>query len=356
MADYISLMAADSKSFTRGSGDRSFKGCLGVCLGFTNPDEFEQQYAEFVNGIFEYGHQNRKVIKSFDLNKYFKDDRSGLLSCLSSFVSMLSQNEVRINAIFTTLNTKLLPDGIKKYGLGRSPSTTKKPLDFLDELNNYYPYIATWKVSKIAQLNGSDVALDSFTGEYTNAWGELCAHHNVSVIPKGDQCNPFISSADLVTAFIDEYLSQNHLPLNEEMIKLSLNNCDANESHVFYVGHNDFDNIVPIKKEKINLVEYYRRPMIYILKEDILKQVENKYIETSPLWGKLLNFGCDMNSGIKYISYSEDYNNIKDGDYLIYLGEKGKKQADYLMKLGHRINAISSEDILNDKINPKCFE
>jgi hypothetical protein len=349
MADYISLMAADSKSFTRGSGDRSFKGCLGVCLGFT------KQYAEFVNGIFEYGHQNRKVIKSFDLNKYFKDDRSGLLSCLSSFVSMLSQNEVRINAIFTTLNTKLLPDGIKKYGLGRSPSTTKKPLDFLDELNNYYPYIATWKVSKIAQLNGSDVALDSFTGEYTNAWGELCAHHNVSVIPKGDQCNPFISSADLVTAFIDEYLSQNHLPLNEEMIKLSLNNCDANESHVFYVGHNDFDNIVPIKKEKINLVKYYRRPMIYILKEDIL-QHENKYIETSPLWGKLLNFGCDKNSGIKYISYSEDYNNIKDGDFLIYLGEEGKKQADYLMKLGHNINAISSEDILNDKINPKCFE
>ena len=337
-------MAADSKPFTRGGGAKNFKGCLGVCLGFISPDEFKHQYTEFVDEIFEAEPKNRKVVKSFDLNKFFKDDRDGFLSCLGSFVSMLARNEVHINAIFTTLNTQLLPDGVKKYGAGRYPSITKKPLDFLDELNNYYPYIAAWKVSKIAQLKGIDINLDSFTGEYTDAWGELCTHHHVNVIPKGDVCNPFISSADLVTSFIDEYLSQNHLPLNESMIKLGLNNYGANEAHAFYVGHNDLDKIVPIKKEKINLENYYKRPMIYILKEDIIKS-ESRFIETSPLWNKLLNFGSDMNSGIKFISYSEDYKNIKDGDYLIYLGEQGEKQASYLVKLGYNINAISSDNI-----------
>lgn len=84
--------------------------------------------------------------------------------------------------------------------------------------------------------------------------------------------------------------------------------------------------------------------MIYILKEQIIEK-ESKFIETSPLWNKLLNFGCDMNSGIKFISYSEDYKNIRDGDYLIYLGDEGEKQAIYLKKLGYNINAISSENI-----------
>ena len=339
-------MAADSKPFTRGGGSRTFKGCLGVCLGFTDPEGFKNQYTEFIDKIHKYNdfHKPRKVLKSFDMNSLFRGDREGFISCMSSFVSMLAQNDVHINAVFTTLNTKLLPNGIKKYGVGRSSNVMKKPLEFIDELNSFYPYVATWKVSKIAFLKGIDLNLDSFTGEYTDAWGELCTHHQVNVVPKGDVCNPFISSADLVAGYIDEYLSQNHLPLNELSIKLSLDNCGATESHAFYVGHNDLDKIVPVKKEPINLVNYYKRPMIYILKENIIPS-ESKFIETSPLWNNLLNFGCDKNSGIKFISYSEDYKNIRDGDYLIYLGDEGEKQATYLKRLGYDIHAISSDNI-----------
>lgn len=343
-------MAADSKPFIRGREPNNFKGCLGVCLGFTNPDAFKNQYNEYIDKICKhYGFQRqRKVLKTFDFNKLFEDDRAEFISCMGSFVSMLAKNDVHINAVFTTLNTKLLSDGIKKYGVEKYPTEKKDALKFIDELNNYYPYVATWKVSKKAFLRGTNINLDSFTGEYTKAWGELCAHHKINVVPKGDFCNPFISSADLVVGYIDEYLSQNRLRLEESSIKSSLDDCEATESHVFYVGHPDLNEIVPIKKQ-INLAEHYKRPMIYILKEEIIKgQSESKFIESSLLWNKLLNFAYDKNSGIKFISYTEDHKNIRNGDYLIYLGDKGKEFICFLESLGYDINAVSSKNILRN--------
>lgn len=346
MTRHITLMAADSKPFNRGVAERVFRGCLGVCLGFEEPDNFKANYDTAVDAILRNisAVRTRTVLKSYDFGKLFEEDRESLLSSLGSFVSMLADNEININVVFTTLNTQLIPEGIKKYGTGRYPFETKKPLDFLNELNGYYPSIVTWKVSKVASLKNTTVYLDSFTGEYTKAWGELCAHHMVHVMPKGDVCNPFISSADLVTKYIDEYLAQNHLRLDESSIRSGLEIYGAEDAHIFYVGHPDLENIIPTKKEKINLVNYYKRPMIYICKEGIIN-CESDFIETSRVWDKLLNFACSKDSGIKFMSYDEDYQNIKDGDYLIYLGEQGEKQAKYLKQLGYDIIPVSSSDI-----------
>ncbi len=339
-------MAADSKPFIRGGFAKKYKGSLGVCLGFTHPEDFQPVYDVAINTILSKAGitRTRKVLKSYDLSKVFENNRDEFLSSLGTFVSVLAENEVTINAVFTIFNTQLLPHGIKKYGTGRYPVEIKKPLEFLDELTEFYPYVTTWKVSKTAFLKNINIYLDSFTGEFTKAWGELCTHHNVHVIPKGDACSPFISSADLVTKYIDEYLALNHLPLTEPSIKLSFDACSATNAHTFYVGHPELDDIVPIKKEKINLINHYKRPMIYILKERIIES-ESDFIERSPLWDKLLNFACAKDSGIKFISYDEDHRNIKDGDYLIYLGEQGKKQAEYLKQLGYNVVPVSSLDL-----------
>ena len=81
------------------------------------------------------------------------------------------------------------------------------------------------------------------------------------------------------------------------------------------------------------------------IKENILKQ-ENKFIENSPLWNKLLDFSFEIDSGIKYMSYDEDHKYIKNGDYFIYLGENGKREADHLKSLGYRdLHIISSKEI-----------
>ena len=328
-------------------GSNRFTGCLGVCLSFTNTVVFKEKYSEFFSNYPLFSH--RKVIKTYDLNNGFKNNRKDLLSCMKSFVVFLAKNDVHINVVFTTFNTNRLPDGIIKYGVGRSPTKTIKTLKFLDELNNYYSYIAPWKVSRDEKFRNIDVQLDSFNGEHTKAWSELCSFNKVNVVPKGDVCNSFISAADLVVGYIDEYLSLEHKHLEKSTIEASINDCfDKFEDinlRTFYVGHEDLEKIVPHENIKINLLDYYKRPMVYIIKENILKQ-ENKFIENSPLWNKLLDFSFEIDSGIKYMSYDEDHKYIKNGDYFIYLGEKGKREANYLKSLGYRdLHIISSKEI-----------
>ncbi|MDD3021930.1 MAG: hypothetical protein PHX61_13265 [Alphaproteobacteria bacterium] len=342
MGDYISLMAADSKPFIRGGQSKFYKGCIGTCLGFSNPQSFPSVYSSAMDTVFEEvsADRPRSILKSYDLGKFFGANRKEHLDLLKVFISELESKEVIFNFAYTILNTKRLPDGeVKKYGKGRSPIKLIKALKFLDELNNYYSYISAWKVSKSVFLKNTTVYLDHFNGEITDAWTELCAHHQVYVIPKGDCCSPFISAADLVTAYVDEYLSQNHLHLNENNIKLAFKDCNILNPHVFYIGHNDIESIVPIQEEQIEVHQHYIHPMAFILKEGIFK-VESKIIETSPNYQKILEFAHSYGAGIKFFSLEEDYKKIRHGDFVIYFGDEGKKQANYLNQLGYMIEAI----------------
>ena len=341
MVDYITVMAADSKPFSRGAAPSIFKGCLGACLGFSKPAEFYKVYDKGISEILSKteGGRGRDVQKSFDIRQSFGDDQRAYLEALASFVRLLSENNVKINCAFTTLNTSKLPNGISKYGSGRYPLKKINPMQFIDELNEYYDYVMTWKIVKTLGIRNTTIYLDHFTGEITSAWEELCYYHDVKVIPKGDSCNPFISSSDIVTKYIDTYLSQGHLLLEEASILQSLISCGVKEPHVFYLGHGDLTEITPTRKEPIDCYRYYTHPMTYILKEGLFPS-ENKVIQNSPLYQKILQFAYEKGTGIKFLSFEEDNRKIKSGDYIIHIGENGKKHAEYLNKLGYGINPI----------------
>jgi hypothetical protein len=345
MTEFISVMAADSKHFTRGPSIKPFKGVMGVCISSSNPDEFSIKYHEIIQSIYEpiTVSKTRQVLKSFDISQYYRDDRDGFLASLTEFARKTSECGITANFVFTTFNTQKFPQGVKIYGY-KSPHEFIQPLIFLDKLSSYYSYIATWKTSKFAQLRNCRVFLDNFTGENTSAWGELCVHHDVCIIPNGDLCNIFISTADLLTRYIDEYLSQNRLHLEEASVIKAFENCGFNKYHIFYVGHQDIDQIVPLDKRQINYVDYYPKPMIYLVKEGILDS-ENDYIERSPSWNILLNYASKLNAGIKYVNYNEDFKYIQEGDIFIYFGERGETKAKYLKTLGYKITPKSIVEI-----------
>jgi hypothetical protein len=337
MTEFISVMAADSKNFTRGPSTKPFKGVMGICITTSDPDKFSREYHEIIQSIYRpiIEAKKRNVLKSFDVSQYFNQDREGFLNSLSLFAKGVSNSGITANFVFTTFNTQKFPLGVKIYGY-KSPDEYISPLVFLDKLSSYYSYIATWKTSKFAQLRNSQVFLDNFTGENTKAWGELCVHHNVCIIPNGDLCNVFISTADLLTRYIDEYLSQNRLHLEERSVINAFEDCGFEKFHVFYAGHQDIDQIVPLEKRQINYVDYYPKPMIYLVKEGILDS-ENDYIERSPAWNILLNYASKLNAGIKYVNYNEDFKYIQSGDIFVYFGERGETKAKYLKTLGYDI-------------------
>ena len=88
-------------------------------------------------------------------------------------------------------------------------------------------------------------------------------------------------------------------------------------------------------------------PLIYVIGEGVLKK-ETIWIENSEIYPILLRFAADKNSGLKFISQDDDFKKIREGDYLLYLGDRGKEKASFLTDtLGYRFKTIGLNDLLN---------
>lgn len=348
MVDFISVMAADGKLYERTGMNGSFFGCLGVCLSFSDPESYKQHYLKILNQHYGFilGNGGKNVIKSHDIKKWtWQNDQ--FLSSMKDFVQDVCTDDVTINVVFSTFNPQILPDKIKMYGTNKTPEERIDVVDFLkNKLHQYYPYITAWKVSKSAQLHGSNIYLDHFSlHSYTHAWNELCSHHSVFIYPHGDACNAFISSADIITRYIDEYLNTHHLRLEESSIRRAFRFCDELKINIFYVGHPDIRDIVPLHKEPFILGEFYPNPMIYLIREGILGKEETNFIENSPAWTRLLNYANSINGSVKYLDFQKDSLFIKKGDILVYFDSEGEKKARYIRSMLYEVDVKSIESI-----------
>ena len=199
-------------------------------------------------------------------------------------------------------------------------------MDFLNDLSNYYPYIVAWKLCKKVYLKDCNIWIDNFdNGEITYAWQEIVHHHKVKVVPKGDQCNALIAGADIVTRFFLDQIKEQKLGLRDDDIQKIANDFNINVA-VHYIGNPDLNMIKPAKRIPIALNNFYKRPMCFIIKEDIIEK-ESSYIQRSEKMDMLFNFTSSINGGLKFIDYKTDYKNIRDGDFLVYIGEIGKNRA-----------------------------
>jgi hypothetical protein len=341
----IVQMSADSKIFNR----PPFHGILGACLCFTNPVDFANTYDEFFDSYFRKKKwvRGKGVYSGSDMSRIFERDRAGFLDFLESFVTTVGQNpNVILNLVWTTLSVDKLPNGVQYYGVGRSAVKNVDPNKFLDDLSQYYPYISVWKVATTGGIVNTVVLVDDLQGEVTQAWNELFSKNRIWIIPNGDLCDPTISAADLCIRYFDEKLYAIRGGLRAEDIKKI---CDAIKvsAHIHYVGHGDLKYIVPIEQRKVPHHICYKRPMVFILKEQIMPS-EVEYIKKrGEILVEIEKFAHTIRSGYKFIDYSKDYQYLKDGDHLIYLGLHGKEQVDFLkVSLGWKIIDHSLSDVL----------
>lgn len=344
----IFLFSGDSRPFLRGREKSLFRGCIGCCLGFEDPRTFKKEYSNFMSSFLdEIGIQTARIVhKSYDMSSIFGDERERFLDFLERFTLFIDSQGVRVNIVYSTLNPSKLTDGVKLYGLSGFPVKKIPVMQFLELLNDYFVYVSVWKVLKISQFSRVKILLDEMQGEITNSWNELAKGNIVNVIPRGDSCNCYISSADMIARFVDEKLKKERLRLQESDIRKVLHDINiTGSSNVIYVGHPDLKDIVPIVQRKLPLQRYYTRPMVFVLKEGIIED-EKEYIQGSPHWEKLLAFASLNNTGIKFLDYKKDRKILKEGDFLVHIGDKGKEQAKYLIEdLGFNYKSFSISQI-----------
>ena len=330
MSKRIVQMSADSKAFIRGE----WRGCIGACLCYANPAAFEKSYNDFFKSTFKKFKLKREkeVYSSRDISELFGPKRDEFLEFLESFVKTIGNDKtVTLNVVYTTLTLRLIPNGVPYYGRGRYATKYFPATKFLADLSQYYPYVCAWIVYKRANLTRMPIYLDNVQGQVTDAWNELVNNHTVWVLPNGDVCNPFISSADLCVRYFDDKLFQIRGSLRGSDLENVCKGIDL-EAIMHYVGHDDLDQIRPIAKYPLPLHFCYKRPMIFVLKEQLMDK-EIEYVrKRRKLMISLEKYACEVGSGFKFIEYSKDHKFLKDGDHVIYLGPRGKEQAEYFTK------------------------
>jgi len=337
-------MSADSKAFVRGS----WRGCLGACICYANPASFDELYDSTLDSAFKkYGLTKEKdVYSSRDISELFGVKRNDFLDFLEYFVKTIgSDKDVILNVVYTTLTIALIPKGVPYYGRGRYATKYFAVPKFLSDLSQYYPYICAWIVYKRAGLTRTVVYLDNLQGEVTEAWKELIANHTVWVLPNGDLCSSFISAADLLVRYTDEKLFELKGGLHSDDLERLFKSLGIG-ARIHYVGHNELDQIRPIEKYPLPLHFCYKRPMIFVLKEQLMEKEVEYVRKRRKLIYSLEKYACKVGSGYKFIEYSKDHRLLKDGDHLIYLGPRGKEQAEYLTNsLGWKLTVRSITEL-----------
>jgi hypothetical protein len=353
--NYIKIIASDALKYSRDTRDsnRRFKALIGSCLAFTDEEGFLETYSRFIDSFDEFGN-SKMVLKASEIRAFYREGKEKFLDVIENFIKSLDDIGVRINFCYSIFNSGELEENmVKIHGTDGISEKKINISEFIDKLYGYYSYVPAWKTSKIVKLHDIHVLIDCFTGEVTNAWKELRAHHsNIAVIPRGDQVDPYISASDIVTRYFNDKLYSQNLKLYSQNIQKIAENLELNNFNCFSVSNPDLNSIKPLSKDKITVQAYYPK-MIYLVregkeKEKELQIKERNAIENSPLWTDLRNEAYQKGYGLKYVDPDYDFKYLKENDDIIaYYGDIGEKKARYFNSLGHRI--LNARDLRDNK-------
>ena len=335
---YKIVVAIDGKEFLRTNLSSTFRGVLGVAVVFERPMEFYEKYGEILStlkrnfGIIS----NLRVLKSYSVMSTLGPNNGPKF--MERFYNEVIQYISKVFVFYTTIPSTKIPE-IKKYGADRGGTASISPLEFLKELAGSYPHCCAWKyIEENGLSKNALVLMDFFQGEFTNAWDGIMNESSVRV--GTDEANPFIATADIITKLLDQRLYDKNLHLYSQDIE----SCfpDGKLSAIFL---DDLYNIVPTRREKIDLKTKLQHPIVFVLKEGldtslVGKKREKEIIEGSPAFETIVNLSSQLNGYFKFFDANEDQKLISKGDYFVYMGDNGKKMSNYLVALGYQIKPL----------------
>ncbi len=373
--DDSKIIAIDSKSISRDwetvdGIKKTFHGLMGVSLSVFQLKNFKEIYEVTLNELFdnyripkeEHIYKSAQIFSIFAGRPYIADN------FINDFaIKMLQIKELRFNVFFTTLETKpLIQEKLESEGKTATPedfldlhSTRIVPIygvdsgvktvtvsDFLNRIENYYPVICAWKLTEITKMKGQHFLMDFFEGEESRAWNELVTYNKVNTVAKGDNCNAYISAADMILRAIDRHLSRSGKFLREEDLWDILNSFtdDPSNVNIIRIWNPDLYYIKPIKPVQIQPKFFVKHPIIFVFNEHDAKGERNE-IENSPMMNELYKRAYELNGGV--IFYESDFSTrlMREGDWFVSYGTKGLEAYKRLKKMGYNLNhhVIASE-------------
>ncbi len=316
------ITAFDSKDFKRSNkiGELKFFSPLGCGVRITKPKEFQALYIEKMHSL----------LKSFGI--------SSVCGCLASseffptagYSKTYRASDELLKSIQSLIDTvyisyMILPSAtIPKVEVGgyRCPKKEINTFDFLRTLSTYFSYITAWKYLGVEGRKSEQILIDGFRGKTTIAWEDIIGKTTPIVYPHGDECNVYISTADMVASLTDKKLYDNYLRLTPEDVT-SVWKEYSFKVEVHFLDPNILHKIRWVDDEPIDVHRFFAKPTIFI-KADGYKTDEIKKLAVYPdatLLARKLN-GC-----LQGFDKETDTEKIKDGDIFIYAGKDAEANA-----------------------------
>ncbi len=342
----MSVVAIDGKGFLR-KGFRSsdgkyseFRAVLGTAVKTKAKDDFKEEYDKILGKLCKKYKmvRTREVLKSYDILSDLKYPKGPKF--LEDFFKGIRDHVDSITIYYTTIPSTKIPR-IKKYGADKTGVDFADPITFLKELEPSYPHCCAWRyINEHPEDALTPINIDYFEGELTDAWKQIRTLPNIRVYIAGDECNCYISTADIITKLVDLRLYKKRMTLYKTCISDCFPDYDCK---IDFIDQLRF--ISPISREKIDISTKLAHPVIFILKEGLHAEVvgpakERDVIALSPLMNKVFDKSFEVDGCAKFFDVSRDRKLIEDGDYFLCLGDKGLETANYLNNLGYKFQIL----------------
>ncbi len=342
--DVDGFCGIDSIPYRRLWGEKEFISVLGSCVITKDIDSFNGKYNEVIEKILKINglKRTRPVYSSCSLQKLFKN--SDL--CFKSLERILKEMESEIEKIRFMFSS--YPKTPEIFMFGDKRISKLPPKDFIKRhLFNSYPHICAWKI--IEEGYNYKIYTDAFFGYITKAWKEIENYNDLHVYLNGDECVPIISLTDIVLRILSKRLEDNSLFIGKSEIQKSFKSYDK-KVEVDYIGRGMLPRITPINNIPIPFERNLKHPIFFVMMPKT-SFVSNRTFLESPRGNLLFRIVHSNNGCIKFYDKKDDSELIKDGDFLVYFNEEGKKSAELIESFGININKINIKKI--DKLTIK---
>ncbi len=338
------VIAFDSKDFKRSNaaGELKWFTPLGCGVAISNQESFAKQYAESLKGLAkDFG--ITQMSGCFSSAEYFQEIGPAKVCALSE--KLLNSVQKFIDSVYFTFI--VLPSAkIPKVPVGgyRGPTKEIETFDFLRQVSGYFSYITAWHYLGIESRENETIVVDGFNGKRTPAWDDLLARCVPKIYQHGDECNPFIATADIIAFLSDKKLWDGYLKLTPENLVEVWKGYTFNVETPHFLDDKILSKVKWYTDDHIDLTEFYARPMIF-LKADGYKVDDLKKLNVYPdatILARQLN-GC-----VQGFDKESDSSKVKNGDIFVYAGEDSKKLATTLQDM-YKIAILPFKE-LKDKI------
>ena len=316
------LTAFDSKEYSRSNaaGEVKFYTPLGCGITVSEEEQFKSTYVEKLRELSN-SFKIEKCCGAFSVVEYIKKIGPGRAISLSDQLLQSVQDLIELAYFsYVIIPPKEVPT--VEVGGYRCPKREVGTFDFLRRLSVYFSYMTAWKYLGISSRKNEKIIIDGFHGKRTHAWDDIINKTSPTIYPHGDECNPFISVADIIASLTSKKLWDNHLHLTPENIAQVWKGYSF-DTDIHFLDRRLISKMKWYSNKHIDLASYYARPIVF-LKVDGYKTKDLKELGIFP---KVTILARQMNGCVQGFDKKLDSPKIKDGDIFVYAGVESEKLA-----------------------------